>query len=213
MKKILRTIILGLFLSIALISMNKIAQATDNSKEPPEKIALKDYQNSKSTLLKDGKQLYQNHNFTSNSPLEISTFFFHVYEIQQQNIINNESQKLSEYLLPTDEKLWFILNKNNPEGLIFTNEQEPIRMGGEKRSKDLYEIYRSIQTNVKQIKKIIYIEFEGQGLFVVSHENGEEVYASEGASFILGVPSAKKINPDEIILKMKERILLSQQLD
>ncbi|MDA2157820.1 hypothetical protein [Bacillus cereus group sp. Bc253] len=211
MKKILRTIILGLFLSIALISMNKIAQATDNSKEPPEKIALKDYQNSKSTLLKDGKQLYQNHNFTSNSPLEISTFFFHVYEIQQQNIINNESQKLSEYLLPTDEKLWFILNKNNPEGLIFTNEQEPIRMGGEKRSKDLYEIYRSIQTNVKQIKKIIYIEFEGQGLFVVSHENGEEVYASEGASFILGVPSAKKINPDEIILKMKERILLSQQ--
>ncbi|MEI3895965.1 MULTISPECIES: hypothetical protein [Bacillus] len=211
MKKILRTIILGLFLSIALISMNKIAQATDNSKEPPEKIALKDYQNSKSTLLKDGKQLYQNHNFTSNSPLEISTFFFHVYEIQQQNIINNDSQKLSEYLLPTDEKLWFILNKNNPEGLIFTNEQEPIRMGGEKRSKDLYEIYRSIQTNVKQIKKIIYIEFEGQGLFVVSHENGEEVYASEGASFILGVPSAKKINPDEIILKMKERILLSQQ--
>ncbi|HDR4901725.1 TPA: hypothetical protein QCR38_003995 [Bacillus cereus] len=213
MKKILRTIILGLFLSIALIGMNKIAQATDNSKEPPEKIALKDYQNSKSTLLKDGKQLYQNHNFTSNSPLEISTFFFHVYEIQQQNIINNDSKKLSEYLLPTDEKLWFILNKNNPEGLIFTNEQEPIRMGGEKRSKDLYEIYRSIQTNVKQIKKIIYVEFEGQGLFVVSHENGEEVYASEGASFILGVPSAKKINPDEIILKMKERILLSQQLD
>ncbi|KXO02288.1 MULTISPECIES: hypothetical protein [Bacillus cereus group] len=211
MKKILRTIILGLFLSIALISMNKIAQATDNSKEPPEKIALKDYQNSKSTLLKDGKQLYQNHNFTSNSPLEISTFFFHVYEIQHQNIINNDSKKLSEYLLPTDEKLWFILNKNNPEGLIFTNEQEPIRMGGEKRSKDLYEIYKSIQTNVKQIKKIIYIEFEGQGLFVVSHENGEEVYASEGASFILGVPSAKKINPDEIILKMKERILLSQQ--
>lgn len=32
--------------------MNKIAQATDNSKESPEKIALKDYQNSKSALLK-----------------------------------------------------------------------------------------------------------------------------------------------------------------
>lgn len=211
MKKITRTIILGVFLSIALISMNKIAQATDNSKESPEKIALKDYQNSKSALLKDGKQLYQNHNFTSNSTLEISTFFFHVYEIQQQNIINNDSKKLSEYLLPTDEKLWFILNRNNPEGLIFTNEQEPIRMGGANRSKDLYKIYRSIQTNVKQIKEIIYIEFEGQGLFAVSHENGEEVYASEGASFILGVPSAKKINPDEIILKMKERILFSQK--
>jgi hypothetical protein len=40
--------------------------------------------------------------------------------------------------LPTDEKLWFILNRNNPEGLIFTNEQEPIRMGGENRSKDLF---------------------------------------------------------------------------
>ena len=211
MKKILRAIILGLFLSIALISLNKIAEATDNSKESPEKIALKDYQNSKSALLKDGKQLYQNHNFTSNSTLEISTFFFHVYEIQQQNIINNDSKNLSEYLLPTDEKLWFILNRNNPEGLIFTNEQEPIRMGGENRSKDLYKIYRSIQTNVKKIKEIIYIEFEGQGLFVVSHENGEEVYASEGASLILGVPSAKKINPDEIILKIKERILLSQQ--
>jgi hypothetical protein len=211
MKKITRTIILGVFLSIALISMNKIAQATDNSKESPEKIAQKDYQNSKSALLKDGKQLYQNLTFTSNSTLEISIFFFHVYEIQQQNIINNDSKKLSEYLLPTDEKLWFILNRNNPEGLIFTNEQEPIRMG-EKRSKDLYEIYRSIQTNVKQIKKIIYIEFEGQGLFIVSHENGEEVYASEGgASAILGVPSQKKINSDEIILKMKERILLSQQ--
>ncbi|CUB09845.1 hypothetical protein BN2127_JRS1_01630 [Bacillus cereus] len=43
--------------------------------------------------------------------------------------INNDSKKLSEHLLPTDEKLWFILNRNNPEGLIFTNDQEPIRMG------------------------------------------------------------------------------------
>ncbi|PKJ52599.1 hypothetical protein [Bacillus sp. SN10] len=211
MKKIMRFIILGVFLSIALIGMNKIAQATDNSEETPEKIALKEYQHSKNNLLKDGKQLYQNHNFTSSSALELSTFFFHVYEIQQQNIINNNSKKLSEHLLPTDEKLWFILNRNNPEGLVFTNDKEPIRMGGENRSKDLYEIYKSIQTNVKQIKEIIYIEFEGQGLFVVSHENGEEVYASEGASSILGVPSAKKINPDDIILKMKERILLSQQ--
>ncbi|HFJ9381745.1 hypothetical protein ACVNRM_23810 [Bacillus paranthracis] len=75
MNKITRTIILVVFFSIALISMNKIAQATDNSKESPEKIALKDYQNSKGTLLKDGKQLHQNHNFTSNSTLEISTFF------------------------------------------------------------------------------------------------------------------------------------------
>ncbi|AAY60516.1 hypothetical protein I6G76_01140 (plasmid) [Bacillus cereus] len=210
MKKITRIIILGVFLSITLIGMNQIAQATDNSKEAPEKIALKDYQNSKNNLLKDGKQLYQNHNFTSNSALEISTFYFPVYEIKQQDIINDDSKKLSEHLLPTDEKLWFILNRNNPEGLIFTNNQEPIRMGGENRSKDLYKIYKSIQINVKKINKIIYIEFEGQGLFVVSHEDGEEVYASGGASSVLGVPSATKINPDEIILKMKERILLSQ---
>lgn len=80
--------------------MNKIAQATDNSKESPEKIALKDYQNSKSALLKDGKQLYQNHNFTSNSTLEISTFFFHVYEIQQQNIINNDSKSYLNIYCP-----------------------------------------------------------------------------------------------------------------
>ncbi|CKF53294.1 Uncharacterised protein [Streptococcus pneumoniae] len=62
--------------------------------------------------------------------------------------------------MPTDEKLWFILNRNNPEGLIFTNEQEPIRMEGENRSKDLYKIYRSIQTNIKKSKKLYILNLK-----------------------------------------------------
>ncbi|WP_242143370.1 MULTISPECIES: hypothetical protein [unclassified Bacillus cereus group] len=211
MKKILKFVIPCALLSVAIICMNK-AYATDRPKEAPEKMALKDYQHSKHISSKDGKQLYQISQFTSNSSVETSTFFFRVYESKRpQDIINSASKTVSELLIPTDEKLWFILNRNNPEGLIFTNDQEPIRMGGENRSKDLYKIYQSIiQSNVEQMKEIAYFEFEGQGLFLVTHEKGEEVYASEGASFILGVPSGEKLTSNEVILKMKERILAFQ---
>ncbi|AWC37072.1 hypothetical protein [Bacillus cytotoxicus] len=207
MKKILKFVIPCALLSVAILCINK-AYATDRPKEAPEKMALKDYQHSKNISSKDGKQLYQMSHFTSHSSVETSTFFFRVYEPKQpQDMINSASEKLSELLMPTDEKLWFILNRNNPEGLIFTNDQAPIRMGGENRSKDLYKLYQSIQSNTEQMKEIAYFEFEGQGLFLVTHEKGEEVYASEGASFILGVPSGEKLAPNEVILKMKERIL------
>ncbi|MGH0590558.1 hypothetical protein ACQVQY_31980 [Bacillus mycoides] len=209
MKKVLKFIIPCVCLIVTIVCINQIVYAMDKPKETPETIALKDYQYSKNVSPEDGKQLYKINNFTSNVSLKTSTSSFRIYETKQaKDITKSDSQKMSELLLPTDEKLWFIMNGDNPEGLIVTNDQEPIRMGGENRSKDLYKIYESVKSNTQQIKEIVYFEFEGQGLFIVSHEQGEDVYASEGASFILGIPSGQKLKSNEIISKMKERILI-----
>ena len=52
-----------------------------------------------------------------------------------------------------------------PEGLIVANDTEPIRTGGENRSKDLYGLYKAI--------KIIQMK---QKILVISNLKGKEYW-------------------------------------
>ena len=95
-----------------------------------------------------------------------------------------------------------------PEGLIVANDIEPIRTGGENRSKDLYGLYTAIKNNTNETKDISYFEFEGQGILVVNQNNDQEIYlVVKGAAAILKLPTGQKVLSSEVLQKMKERIV------
>ena len=48
----------------------------------------------------------------------------------QHQILNSSEFEFT--IIPTNEKLWFIMKGERPEGLIVANDTEPIRTGGEK---------------------------------------------------------------------------------
>ena len=92
------------------------------------------------------------------------------------------------------------------EGLIVANDIEPIRTGGENRSKDLYGLYTAIKNNTNETKDISYFEFEGQGILVVNQNNDQEIYLSKGARHIK-TSYWSKVLSSEVLQKMKERIV------
>ncbi|KFN02899.1 hypothetical protein D0U04_28965 [Bacillus clarus] len=195
MKKFLKFAIPCVCFVIAIVYVSSNGYASNKQKETPESIALKDYEHSK----------YISHEQIAPMKVETSTFSFPIYTtIPSQQILN--ASNVSHILLPTNEKLWFIMNGEQSEGLIVADDKTPIRTGGENRSKDLYEIYQTIKNNTTQIKEISYFEFEGQGIFIVDHETNKDMYLSKSAAAILNLPAGQKISSNEVIPKMKDRI-------
>lgn len=163
------------------------------SKMLTEMIALADYQSNN-----------QLHEFVS---LSLSSFFLPIYKLKpSQYIVTVDLDNMLSILSISDERLWFIMDGEIPKGLIVANHAKPIRMGGENRSKDLYQLYQLIQHENVQMKDIAYIEFEGQGLLKVFHLEGEDMYLSRGASHVLGLPANQKLTMYEVVKQMKKRI-------
>ncbi|PEL95299.1 hypothetical protein CN602_28835 [Bacillus cereus] len=159
---------------------------------------------------------YQNHNYLLYkkqdihiSSLTISTCMFPIYKMKPtQDILKITSINIFDILVYSNEKLWFMMNGDMPHGIIIVNDIEPIRVGGENRSKDLYQIYQLIKHADAQLKDIIYFEFEGQGIFLVLASGDKAIYLSTGASAILNLPAHQKISTDDIVSKIKERIII-----
>ncbi len=59
---------------------------------------------------------------------------------------------------------------------------------------------------MKSEEDIKYFEFEGQGIFVISHNNIDEIYLSVGASKVLDMEAGKKISSKEFMSQMKKYI-------
>ncbi len=111
---------------------------------------------------------------------------------EAKDILSSDGKNISKLLQSTDKKLWFMMNEDEPEGIVVANDVRPIKMGGKNRSKDLMKIYKDIKNNVKSEEDIKYFEFEGQGIFVIPHNNIDEIYLSVGASKVLDMEAGKK---------------------
>ncbi|WP_078401844.1 hypothetical protein [Bacillus cereus] len=170
-----------------------------NSHVQPEIKALIDYQNHNYVL-------YQKQDAYISS-LTISTCMFPVYKMKSaQDIVKINSVNVLDILVLSNEKLWFMMNGDTPHGTIIANDIEPIRVGGENRSKDLYQIYKLLKHTNTQLKDISYFEFEGQGIFLDSSD--QAIYLSTGASAILNLSAHQKTSIDAILSKIKERIII-----
>ncbi|PEN17508.1 hypothetical protein CN630_32805, partial [Bacillus wiedmannii] len=120
MGKLLRLVIPCICLMTVIIFASKISYASKNKSEPVQSIALKDYQYSMSSSSEN----------VSFEKITTSPFSLPIYEtIPAQQMLN--SSEFKHILLPTNEKLWFIMKGEQPEGLIVANDTEPIRTGGE----------------------------------------------------------------------------------
>lgn len=185
-----------------------------------ENLALEDYkagqnQSSKNMILKKDQHGLKSSNLSSleknKDGLKLSDFSLPIYDMTEaKDILSSDGKNISKLLKSTDKKLWFMMNENEPqgepEGIVVTNDVRPIKMGGKNRSKDLMKIYKDIKNNVKSEEDIKYFEFEGQGIFVISHNNIDEIYLSVGASKVLDMEAGKKISSKEFMSQMKKYI-------
>lgn len=139
--------------------------------------------------------------------LQLSDFSLPIYSMAEtKDILSSDGKNISKLLQSTDKKLWFMMNEDEPEGIVVANDVRPIKMGGKNRSKDLMKIYKDIKNNVKSKENIKYFEFEGQGIFVISHNNIDEIYLSIVASKVLDMEAGKKISSKEFMSQMKKYI-------
>ncbi|APF28937.1 hypothetical protein NPD7_3535 [Clostridium sporogenes] len=181
-----------------------------------ENLALEDYkagqsQSSKNMILKKDQHGLKSSNLSSleknKDGLKLSDFSLPMYDMTEtKDILSSDGKNISKLLKSTDKKLWFMMNENEPEGIVVVNNVNPIKMGGKNRSKDLMKIYKDIKNNVKSEEDIKYFEFEGQGIFVISHNNIDEIYLSVGASKVLDMEAGKKISSKEFMSQMKKYI-------
>lgn len=139
--------------------------------------------------------------------LQLSDFSLPIYSmVETKDILSSDGKNIAKLLQSTDKKLWFMMNEDEAEGIVVANDVRPIKMGGKNRSKDLMKIYKDIKNNVKSEEDIKYFEFEGQGIFVISHNNIDEIYLSVGASKVLDMEAGKKISSKEFMSQMKKYI-------
>ncbi|MGO5091563.1 hypothetical protein [Clostridium sp. LCP25S3_F10] len=212
MIKIFKTLVLaGVIIGSIGIASYKI-MASDRI----ENLALEDYkagqsQSSKNRIPKKDQYGLKSFNPSSleknKDGLKLSDFSLPIYDMTEtKDILSSDGKNISELLKSTDKKLWFMMNENEPEGIVVVNNVNPIKMGGKNRSKDLMKIYKDIKYNVKSKQNIKYFEFQGQGILVVSNNNGDNVYLSMGAAKVLDMTAGKKLSSKEVITQMKKYI-------
>ncbi|KOR26198.1 hypothetical protein [Clostridium sp. L74] len=204
MIKIFKTLILaGVVIgAVGIASYNIMAS------DRVENLALEDYKagqkDYKSGQNQSAKYILPKKN---QDGLQLSDFSLSIYSMAEvKYILSSDGKNISKLLKKTDKNLWFMMNQDEPEGIVITNNVKPIKMGGKNRSKDLMKLYKDIKNNVKSEQDIKYFEFEGQGIFVISHNNIDEVYLSVGASKILDMEAGKKISSKEFMSQLKKHI-------
>ncbi len=164
--------------------------------------ALRDYkqsQESKSKMLssKEKKVI---------SDLKLSDFSIDMYHIKSANVITEfDGTNISEILTPSEEKLSFMMNGEEAEGIIIATESEPVLMGGINKSKNLFKVLKSLKKEMKQGSEIRYFEFQGGGIFLTEDDKKEVVYLSERAAAILDLEEGKKYKSEAVLEKMKEK--------
>jgi hypothetical protein len=169
--------------------------------DKPEQMALKDYKRIQKQFEKsDSAQ-------ASLDNLELSGFSIPIYiSHTAEEIASYDGRELSGILEPSDQRLWFMQDNGETKGIVIADSKGPIQMGGENYSKDLMKLYKTIQKDVSMEKDVRYFEFQGGGIFTTVDNNKEEVWLSSQAAELLNLSPHKKLSPETVLEKMKERI-------
>ncbi|NNV02310.1 hypothetical protein [Brevibacillus sp. MCWH] len=199
MRKILFTSVIVLL----AIGFFAIGYASDK----PEQQALKDYQRIQKQFEKSVSAQ------ASIDNLKLSNFSIPIFfTLTAEEIASYEGKELSDILQPSDQWLWFMQDNGETKGIVIADSKEPIQMGGENYSKDLMKLYKAIQQNDSEDNDVRYFEFQGGGIFLSVDKNKEEVWLTSRAAELLNLSPYKKLSPETVLKKMKERITNTKDL-
>jgi hypothetical protein len=172
--------------------------------DKPEQQALKDYKRIQKQFEKSVSAQ------ASVDNLELSNFSIPItFTLTAEEIASYEGRELSDILQPSDQWLWFMQDNGETKGIVIADSKGPIQMGGENYSKDLMKLYKTIQKDVSKDKDVRYFEFQGGGIFLNVDKNKEEVWLTSRAAELLNLSPYKKLSPETVLEKMKERITIT----
>ncbi len=66
--------------------------------------------------------------------LQLSDFSLPIYSMAEaKDILSSDGKNISKLLQSTDKKLWFMMNEDEPEGIVVANDVRPIKNGWKKQ--------------------------------------------------------------------------------
>ncbi|WP_106769222.1 hypothetical protein [Paenibacillus faecalis] len=166
----------------------------------PEQVAFEDYVQNVKDAPKENLAVPD-----SSNPLQLSEFSIPVYSpLPDKKIITYKGEGIADMLLPTNERLWFMMNGTEAEGIVVATDKEPIKMGGENRSKELLQIYKKARDEVTRDDDILYFEYVGHSIMVTVSDNREKVYLTRSAADVLDLATDTAYQPEKVISKMRQ---------
>ncbi|USG64510.1 hypothetical protein NDK47_20520 [Brevibacillus ruminantium] len=124
-----------------------------------------------------------------------------------EEILSFQGSRLTELLIPSDEKLWFIMDGKQVKGIVLATDTESRGAGREKTGPELYEMYQKIVNDLGEDVRLKYFDYAGGYIFVAVNSDGDEsVWLEQRAARLLDATPGTKYNPEEIIEKIREGI-------
>jgi hypothetical protein len=115
-----------------------------------------------------------------------------------EEILSYEGSTMTDLLLPSDEKLSFILDGNQVKGFTLATDTRPI-MAGESGS-ELFELHEKIKAELGEDVNLTYVFYAGGFIFVAVDPKGQEsVWLDRRAATILNVSPSTPYAPEEIL--------------
>ncbi|MED1803017.1 hypothetical protein [Brevibacillus porteri] len=162
--------------------------------------------------LNDYKRIMQNKNSMNKSSalksssldeLTVSNFSVPKFNLlPAQEILDYDGENLKDLLVDNKEKLSFMMNGKQAEGIIIANETEPLTMGAPEYGEEMYKLYNSIELD--RTSEIYYFEARGGGAFLIVDENTESIYLSNFTASIFDLSPHEEYSASTIIEKLKE---------
>ncbi|MFP3415710.1 hypothetical protein SB773_30135, partial [Bacillus sp. SIMBA_074] len=117
-----------------------------------------------------------------------------------------------DLLVPSDEKLWFIMEGDNAKGIVIATDTEPIQAGLEKTGPELYEMYKDIiQENGKDVQGK-YSDYAGGFIFVAVDSNGNEgIWLEERAAKLLDLNPGTKYSSEQVLESINDGLISSDE--
>lgn len=180
-----------IFLMMALVVGVSFMAFKVDAKDRVEKTALNDYILSKNS----GKSNIKAKSAPSQQETTLSEENLSIYALAKTSDL--KSKNLASLIKKTDETLWFIMKDGAVDGMVVVNNEIPVKMGGQNRSKELKSIYDKIKAQVNNKQDIKYLEVQGQGVLIIA--NKDEVYLTKGSRQLLNLEGKEKISGNEFM--------------
>ncbi|MEJ8547837.1 hypothetical protein [Brevibacillus borstelensis] len=123
-----------------------------------------------------------------------------------------KGSSLTELLVPSDEKLWFIMEGDKAKGIVIATDTEPIQAGREKTGPELYEMFNNIIQEFGKDVQVNYLDYAGGFIFVAVDANGNEgIWLEERAARLLDLSPGTKYSTEQVLESINDGLNSSDE--